>query len=119
MTTREMNELIHTPTRLRIMSALAELGVGSDISFTRLQALLDMTPGNLSAHVKRLEDAGYVAMERSFTPRGAARSHIAITPDGQAAFIEYVQQLRNIIGTPLAENGPSSPHTGANAPSRG
>lgn len=102
-----MNELIHTPTRLKIMSALAELGVGSDISFTRLQALLDMTPGNLSAHVKRLEDAGYVTMERSFTPRGAAQSHITITLDGEAAFIEYVQQLRSIIGAPLNENDAS------------
>lgn len=107
MKTREMNELIHTPTRLKIMSALAELGVGSDISFTRLQSLLDMTPGNLSAHVKRLEDAGYLTMKRTFTPRGAAQSHITITPDGEAAFIEYVQQLRAIIGAPLNENDPN------------
>lgn len=101
MTTREMNELIHAPTRLQIMAALAELGTKSEISFTRLQTLLDMTPGNLSAHLKRLADAGYLTMERSFTARGVAQTHIAITPEGETAFSEYLDQLRNIIGPTL------------------
>lgn len=96
-----MNELIHTPTRLRIMSALVELGTGSEISFSRLQELLEMTPGNLSAHVKRLEDAGYVTMQRGFTARGAAQTHIAITDAGAEAFAEYIKQLKNIIGAPF------------------
>lgn len=105
MSIREMNELIHTPTRLRIMSALVELGTESEISFSRLQELLEMTPGNLSAHIKRLEEAGYLTMQRSFTARGAAQTHIAITPDGEAAFAEYIEQLKNIIGTPLGGTG--------------
>lgn len=102
-----MNELIHTPTRLRIMSTLVELGTSSEISFSRLQELLDMTPGNLSAHVKRLEDAGYLTMQRSFTPRGATQTHIAITAEGETAFAEYIQQLKTIIGNPL-DGGPSA-----------
>ncbi|MFV0405485.1 MAG: transcriptional regulator [Propioniciclava sp.] len=53
----EMDELIHAPTRLRIMSVLVELGLESEIAFARLQAHLEMTPGNLSAHLKRLEKA--------------------------------------------------------------
>lgn len=102
MKTGEMNELIHTPTRLKIMSALAELGIGTEITFSRLQDLLDMTPGNLSAHVKRLEEAEYLTVERGFTPRGVAQTSITITPAGEVAFTEYVQQLKSIIGTPLA-----------------
>lgn len=96
-----MDEVIHAPTRLRIMSALVELGPTSEITFARLLALLEMTPGNLSAHLKRLESAGYVAVTKGFTPRGVAQTRIRVTAAGLGAFEGYVDRLREIIGSTL------------------
>ncbi|MEZ5088006.1 MAG: transcriptional regulator [Tessaracoccus sp.] len=101
MPAREMDELIHAPTRLRIMSVLVELGTGSDITFARLQAHLEMTPGNLSAHVKRLQQAEYLEITKGFTPRGVAQTYIRVTEKGIEAFNSYIEQLKDIIGTPL------------------
>ena len=60
MTQKQIDDLIHAPTRLRIMAALVELGPDSEITFPRLQTLLNMTPGNLSSHLKRLEGAAFL-----------------------------------------------------------
>ncbi|SDM88191.1 DNA-binding transcriptional regulator, MarR family [Actinomyces ruminicola] len=97
----EMDELIHAPTRLKIMSALVELGENSEITFSRLQDLLEMTPGNMSAHIKRLERAGYLATTKTFTRRGVAQTRIKVTSRGIAAFDDYVRQLQTLIRTPL------------------
>ena len=53
MTQKQIDDLIHAPTRLRIMAALVELGPDSEITFPRLQTLLNITPSNLSSHLKR------------------------------------------------------------------
>ena len=50
--------MIHAPARLRIVATLAALPAGDEVSFTRLQDILDLTPGNLITHLRRLEDAG-------------------------------------------------------------
>jgi pimeloyl-ACP methyl ester carboxylesterase len=55
-----LDPVIHGPTRLRIMVTLATLPEGDDLSFSRLQDLLSLTPGNLITHLRKLEDAGYV-----------------------------------------------------------
>ena len=60
-----------------------------------------MTPGNLSSHLKRLEGADYLAMSRSFTPRGVAKTTVRVTDTGIAAFDAYVASLKSIIGAPL------------------
>lgn len=99
-----LNETIHSQTRLRIMTTLYELGSGSDIAFTRLQHLLEMSPGNLSAHVKRLEQAGYLTIERNFTQRGVPNTQIGITTAGAEAFTEYISQLRKLMGNTLTKN---------------
>lgn len=101
MTQKQIDDLIHAPTRLRIMAALVELGPDSEITFPRLQTLLNMTPGNLSSHLKRLEGADYLAMSRSFTPRGVAKTTVRVTDTGIAAFAAYVASLKSIIGAPL------------------
>ncbi|WP_136194185.1 transcriptional regulator [Actinomyces procaprae] len=97
----EMDELIHAPTRLKIMSALVELGENSEITFSRLQDLLEMTPGNMSAHIKRLERAGYLATTKTFTRRGVAQTRIRVTSRGVTAFEDYVRQLQTLIRAPL------------------
>lgn len=97
-----LNEVIHSQTRLRIMTVLFELGRGSDMSFTRLQDILGMTPGNLSAHLKRLEQEGYLSVVRTFTQRGVPNTHIGITEEGKDAFTEYIKQLRVLMGSALS-----------------
>jgi DNA-binding transcriptional ArsR family regulator len=65
MSEDELNPVIHTPARLRIMVTLATLSDGDNLSFTGLQDLTGMTPGNLITHLRKLEDAGYVATHKN------------------------------------------------------
>src|SRR5690606_8865911 len=65
----ELDPGTHAQARLRITSALATLGRDGKISFPRLQELLGMTAGNLSTHLRRLEDAGYVTVEKTHERR--------------------------------------------------
>src|SRR6202042_933955 len=80
MTTDELDPLIHVPTRLKIVATLAALPDGDTLSFTRLQDMIGLTPGNLITHLRKLEDAGYVETEK--TGNGAAsRTTATLTHD--------------------------------------
>ena len=73
--TTELDPLIHVPTRLRIVATLAALPDGDALSFTRLQDMLGLTPGNLIIQLRKLEEAGYSAATRPGTgPRRKPRS---------------------------------------------
>ena len=65
MTTDALDPVIHAPARLRIVVTLANLPEGDTLSFTRLQEMLALTPGNLITHLRKLEEAGYVAQEKT------------------------------------------------------
>jgi len=69
MTVEELDPLIHVPARLRIMATLAALPDGDALSFTRLQDMIGLTPGNLITHLRKLEDAGYTDTEKRVWPR--------------------------------------------------
>jgi Helix-turn-helix domain len=60
-----LDPLIHAPARLRIVVTLAALREGDALSSPRLQRTLDLTPGNLITHLRKLEAAGYVVTEKS------------------------------------------------------
>ena len=60
-----LDPLIHVPARLRILVTLAALNEGDTLSFTRLQNMLDLTPGNLITHLRKLEDARYLTSEKT------------------------------------------------------
>jgi DNA-binding MarR family transcriptional regulator len=99
----ELDPVIHAPARLRIMVTLATLAEGEDVSFTRLQDLIGLTPGNLITHLRKLEDADYVSTVKS--GRGVtARTGISLTPAGRAALEEYTTSLRQLLdgGSPPA-----------------
>ncbi len=66
----ELDPVIHAQARLRVTASLASLCEGDKITFPRLQELLDMTAGNLSTHLRKLEDA---ATSRSRRPISGAR----------------------------------------------
>jgi DNA-binding transcriptional ArsR family regulator len=96
VTTDTLDPLIHAPARLRIVATLAELPDGDALSFTRLQDMIELTPGNLITHLRKLEDAGYVTTNK--TGNGpASRTSVALTNTGRAALDAYTQALRELL----------------------
>lgn len=89
--------LIYDRTRLGIMSALA---VRAGVSFNELKALFDqgITDGNLSAHLRKLEDARYVTCEKSFEGR-RPKSTYRVTAAGSAALRRYLDHVEAVIAT--------------------
>ena len=97
MTAEALDPLIHAPARLRILATLAALPDGDALAFTRLQDMLELTPGNLITHVRKLEDAGYVTSEK--TGNGtASRTSIGLTGQGRAALDAYTSAMRGLLG---------------------
>ena len=91
-----LDELIHQPARLRIMSALVTLRAAAQLEFTYLREVLELTDGNLGAHLRKLEDAGYVALTKRFVKR-KPRTYVAATPLGRAAFAGHVSALEKLL----------------------
>lgn len=92
----ELNEIMHQPVRLRIMAALVTLEADSAVDFTYLRNLLEVTDGNLGAHLRKLEEAGYIAVNKTFVDR-KPRSFVAATTEGRKVFQEHVAALEAIL----------------------
>lgn len=90
----KIDEVIHGRLRLGIMVYLADADTAE---FTELKTALEATQGNLSVHLKKLEEAGYVAISKSFV-NNKPLTRIAITPEGRAAFAAYLDALGGLIG---------------------
>jgi DNA-binding MarR family transcriptional regulator len=96
MTAGSLDPVIHAPARLRIVVTLAAVPDGASLSFTRLQDVLGLTPGNLITHLRKLEDAGYLTTETTGNGR-ASRTSIALTRHGRAALGTYTHALRDLL----------------------
>ncbi|HEV7958474.1 MAG TPA: transcriptional regulator [Acidimicrobiales bacterium] len=96
MSANELNPLIHVPARLRIVVTLATLQDGDGLSFTRLQDLIELTPGNLITHLRKLEEAGYISTVKS-NGETPGRTWIALTHAGRAALDSYTEVLRELL----------------------
>jgi DNA-binding transcriptional ArsR family regulator len=96
MTSSDLDPVIHAPARLRIMVTLAALPDGDDISFTRLQDLIELTPGNLITHLRKLQDSGYITTERNGSGV-TARTSVTLTHSGRAALDTYTTTLRTLL----------------------
>ena len=92
----ELNETIHQPVRLRIMAALVALEAGGEVDFTYLRELLQVTDGNLGAHLRKLEESGYIAVNKTFIER-KPRTFVTATLAGRQVFQEHVAALESII----------------------
>ena len=92
----ELDSVIHAPARLRVVATLAALGAGDELSFPKLQKLLDMTAGNLSTHLRKLEDAGYVRVTKTHEGRTPA-TYLALTRRGRVAFEDYTTALNTLL----------------------
>jgi DNA-binding transcriptional ArsR family regulator len=94
--TDALDPLIHVPARLRIVATLAALPDGDALSFTRLQKMIGLTPGNLITHLRKLEDAGYLSTEK--TGNGvASRTSVALSNRGRLALGTYTAALRDLL----------------------
>ena len=93
-----LDPVIHAPARLRLMVTLATLPDGDTLSFTRLQDMIGLTPGNLITHLRKLEDARYVQTEKTGSGINALTT-VALTHDGRAALERYTAVLRQLLDT--------------------
>jgi DNA-binding MarR family transcriptional regulator len=91
-----VNELIHQPTRLKIMATLNALRGSAKLEFTELRKLLEVTDGNLGTHLVTLENADYVEIEKTFVGK-KPRTRVSLTRAGRRAFEAHVQYLQDII----------------------
>ncbi|MEV4600838.1 transcriptional regulator [Amycolatopsis sp. NPDC049253] len=92
----ELDPVIHAQARLRVTVALAGLHHGDQITFPRLQQLLDMTAGNLSTHLRKLEDAEYVEITKAYEHRTPV-TLVKLTAKGRAAFESYTRALHRLL----------------------
>jgi DNA-binding MarR family transcriptional regulator len=104
MTSVGLDPVIHVPARLQIMATLAALPDGDALSFTRLQDMIGLTPGNLITHLRKLEDVSYVTTEKTGSGP-ASRTSVALTQRGRAALDAYTETLRGLLGGLQTDNG--------------
>jgi DNA-binding HxlR family transcriptional regulator len=89
----ELDRVIHERVRLAIVSALASV---QSLSFKELKDQLDITDGNLSVHARRLEEAGFVACEKSFVDR-VPHTEYQLTAAGRRALEQYLDHMESLI----------------------
>jgi DNA-binding MarR family transcriptional regulator len=91
-----LDPVIHAQARLRVVAALSALVEGDRIVFPRLQEILRMTPGNLSVHLRKLEDAGYVEIVKTHRGR-TPTTLVCLTRRGRVAFDDYTAAVRALL----------------------
>jgi DNA-binding MarR family transcriptional regulator len=89
----QLNRVIHEKGRLAIMSALA---AAPELTFTELRDLLDMTDGNLTTHIRTLQQEGFVSVAKSYQNNRPLTS-CALTAAGRKAFAQYIDLLDRIV----------------------
>jgi DNA-binding MarR family transcriptional regulator len=90
----EIDPVIHSPTRLKVMTYLYLV---ENIDFVYLKRVTDLSWGNLSKHLTKLEEAGYVVMEKTFENK-KPKTLIWLSDEGGGAFQQYKDNLQQILG---------------------
>lgn len=91
--TSELDAALHQPLRTRIVAYLSTRG---EATFTELKQLLDVTDGNLEAHIKKLRAAEYVITHKE-KGQGRPQTFYCLTNAGKNAFKQYVNQLQSLL----------------------
>ena len=94
----KIDDVIHGRLRLGVMAYLANAEVAD---FNELKTVLEVTQGNLSVQLRKLEEAAYVTIEKGFLGR-KPRTQVRITAAGRAAFAAYLEALGRLIGPSTA-----------------
>ncbi len=92
---KQIDDVIHGRVRLAIMAFLISV---EEADFGALKAAISVTDGNLSVHLRKLEEAGYVDLRKSFVGR-RPNTTCALTADGRDAFLNYVGHLETLLAT--------------------
>ena len=91
-----IDQVIHQHTRLTIMASLMAIEPDEQVDFVHLRKILNLTDGNLGAHLGKLENAGYIKIEKTFIAR-KPRTFINVTGKGRDAFSNHVRALEKIV----------------------
>lgn len=94
------NETIHQSTRLRIMTLLASQSGSDRVAYGFIQRALGLTGGNLTVHLRKLEEAGYVATTKEFVD-SKPRTWVQATPDGRREYTKHLSNLERALKMPL------------------
>jgi DNA-binding MarR family transcriptional regulator len=89
----KLDRVIHEKGRMAIMSLLA---ANPELSFTEMKQTLGMTDGNLSVHLRTLQEAGYITISKTFQDRKPLTT-CSLTPGGRKAFASYIDLLEQIV----------------------
>lgn len=89
----QIDRVIHEKGRLAIMSLLA---ASPQLSFTEMRDTLNMTDGNITAHMRTLQEAGYVSVTKEFHS-GRPLTTFSLTASGKKAFTSYIDLLEQIV----------------------
>jgi len=89
----EIDRLIHEPARFQVMALLYVI---ESADFTFIMNQLGLTWGNLSAHITKLEDGGYVAVEKGFKGK-RPQTMLSLTKEGRKAFQTYRQTMKQML----------------------
>ena len=92
-----LDETIHQPTRLRIMTLLVSVPAADRLAYGFIQQNLGLTGGNLTIHLRKLEAAGYLAITKEFQG-SKPRTWVQATPTGRQAFAKYLSNLQRTLG---------------------
>lgn len=90
-----LDEIIHGRLRLGIMAYLSS---AETADFNALKTRLQATDGNLSVHLRKLEEAGYVAIDKSFVGKKPL-TRVTLTEPGRAAFIRYLDAMARLVNS--------------------
>ncbi len=95
----KISDIIHGRLRLGVMAYLANAEAAS---FTELKSALNVTQGNLSIQMRKLESAGYIKIEKAIVGRKSLTT-IRMTPTGRTAFAKYIEALSGMLGGALRD----------------
>ena len=91
-----LDETIHQPTRLRIMTMLVSQPTEDRLTYGFVQKSLGLTGGNLTTHLRKLEEAEYLQITKEFHDH-KPRTWVQATPSGRQAFAEYYTNLQKVL----------------------
>jgi len=91
-----LDETIHQSTRLRIMTMLVSVPEDDRLAYGFIQQTLALTGGNLTTHLRRLEEAGYLETSKEFVD-AKPRTWVRATPEGRRAFADYLANLQRAL----------------------
>ena len=89
----DINDLIHGRVRL---AAIAYIAGAGDADFTAIKKAVNTSDGNMSVHLRKLEDAGYLAITKGYNDR-KPQTIYALTDKGRAAWDEYLEKMRQLL----------------------